>query len=254
MKTKPLTSIVVFAAMAHHAPYCAGQGNVVYYGANSNALNVAFVDTNLSQKVQSAIVADLRICLQEWGKESELRLRDNEDSAGYLYNWTRSPHYRKGIAFPRNIVSNGPSGVALQIPETLSDAYTNAFAFAVANSNVVAAAYEFVAFMSSTNFHSVTPNQITNYIFYNKAPPILYDLSFSDITNSLRMQTYHPPSVLGFYHSAEGPATNNLWMSLPSSSVEYGERLNWGQFPPAIWHEGKWKFCIWEENPNYTLP
>ncbi|MCL2104393.1 MAG: hypothetical protein FWH21_04970 [Kiritimatiellaeota bacterium] len=246
MKTSPLILTASLAAALSGF----GQSNIVYYGINSNALDVVFVDTNLSQKAQSAIVTDLRICLSEWGKTGELRLRDNAGFAGYLYIGTSCPHYPEGIEFPDNIVSNGTAGIALQIPKDLSDAYTNAFKFAAANAKAFAAANTFVAFVSSTNFNSVPPKQISDYILYNKAPAKLYELAFSDITNSLRKQTYYPPSVLGFYHSTEGPASKNLWMFVPSSS---NDRKDWAPFP-AIWHKGKWKFCIWEDNPQYNLP
>jgi len=251
MKTRPVIFVITAMLGTSH---CIGQSNVVYYGTNSNALNVVFVDTNLSKKVQSAIVTDLRICLLEWGKKSELRLRDNEGFAGYFRVGTRCPHYPESIDFPKNIVSNGTAGVALQISKELSDAYTNAFAFAAANAKAFAAANAFVTFVSSTNFHNVTASQISDYILYNKAPPALYELAFSDITNSLRKQTYYLPSVLGFAHAPKGPAEVNLWMQIPSSyPVPSTDRKSWNAFP-AIWHDGKWKFCIWEENPRYNLP
>jgi len=55
--------IVVSAAMMLYTPYCIGQSNVVYYGVNTNALAVTFVDTNLSAAAQASIVSDLQICL-----------------------------------------------------------------------------------------------------------------------------------------------------------------------------------------------
>ena len=238
---------IILTICAFYTALCCAQSNVVYYGINSNALDVVFVDTNLSAKVKSAIVADLNLCLQAWGKTTEFRLgADDPAFFAHLHNPKICPHYPEGIEFPEDIM-NTPDGPALLISKELSDAYTNAFAFAVANTNAVKAAYEFVRFVSSTNFHNVTSKQISNYVLYNKATPKIYELSFSSITNSLRMQTYYPPSVLGFYYSAEGPATKNLWMLLPSSSPDYGGHLDWSPFPPAIWHNGKWKFCAWEE-------
>ena len=200
---KPQTALTVFT---FYATVCCGQSNVVYYGANSNSLDVVFVDTNLNASVRSNIVADLNICLQKWGKKGELCLWDNEDTAGYLYIGSACPSYPEGIKFPKSVVSNGVSGVALQIPKELSDAYTNAFAFAAAHSNEVKAAYEFVKFVSSTNFHSVTPQQISDYALYNQLPPRGYELGFHDITNELRYVTFYTPSVLGFHHSPQGSA------------------------------------------------
>ena len=253
MNRNKLNLVVCATTLLLPVSYCTGQSNTVYYGVNSNALAVVFVDTNLSTSVKSNIVVDLNICLREWGKESELRLWEDEDTAGYLYNWKSCPHYPDGIDFPDDIVSNGASGVALRIPKELSDAYTNAFAFAATNSNTVAAAYEFVRFVSSTNFHTITVNQITNYVLFNKAPPRLYEMEFHSLTNDLSHQTYYPPSALGIHYREEGPAKSNLWMFVPCTSVDEGGGLNWSPLP-ALWHGGRWKFCIWEDEPHYNLP
>ena len=246
------TKSVILCTVCATALSCFGQSNVVYYGANSNALDVVFADTNLSQKAKSAIVADLRICLLGWGKQTELRLgADAPAFVAHLSNPDTCPHYPNGVDFPDDIVDTS-NGFALQIPKDLSDVYTNAFAFAVANAKAVAAANAFVKFVSSTNFNNMTSGQLSNYVLFNKAPAILYELDFVNTTNSLRMQTYYLPSVLGFYQSKEGPAAKNLWMLIPSSRPS-DDSLFWHPFP-AIWHDGKWKFCLWQENPKYTLP
>ena len=247
MKTK---SVLVAAMLC--ACYCAGQSNIVYYGVHSNAISLAFADTNLSESAQSAITADLRICLSEWGKRSELYMRNKGESIGYLYNFKSSPHYPEDISFPREIVSNGVSGLALQIPKALSDAYTNAFAFADANSNIVAAAYEFVAFISSSNFVSLSSNALPNYIlFKNKYSETITESNeivrlASQIIPGLCYQTFYTPSVLGFYYSPEGPSVSNLWLNIPSSTHPATNTTEWAGYP-VLWHNGKWVFCSWNE-------
>ena len=247
MNIKQTVSLsVLFASALLLGDLCYGQSNVVYYGAHSNALSLAFADTNLSELAKSAITEDLRVCLSEWGKQSELYMRNKGESIGYLYNFKSSPHYPEDITFPREIVSNGVSGLALQIPKALSDAYTNAFAFAAANSNIVAAAYEFAAYLSSTNFYTITSNEIVNVVLVKNATPNMYLLSFADTTNSLRKQTYYPPSVLSFNYSPNGPAVSNLWMLVPCSiPLRYMDGKGWNAFP-AIWHDNKWKIGIWD--------
>ena len=253
MQTKPAILFTLCAIMLY-STHCFGKSYVVHYGTNSNALNVAFADTNLSEKAQSAIVADLNLCLQEWGKGSELRLgADDPAFVAHLHNYKRCPHYPEGIDFPDDIMET-PNGLALQIPKNLSDAYTNAFKFAAANAKAFTAANAFVMFVSSTNFHNVTPKQISNYVLYNKLPQEVYEQDFAAITNDLRQQTFYLPSVLGFVSAPVGPAQNNLWMRVPySSTPPSSTRKNWDSFS-AIWHMGKWKFCIWEDNPQYNLP
>ncbi|HOO42045.1 MAG TPA: hypothetical protein PK653_11395 [Syntrophales bacterium] len=92
--------------------YCAGQSNIVYYGTHSNAISLAFADTNLSESAKSAITADLRVCLSEWGK-GELRMMNEGDYVGYIDNPTRCPHYPEDMEFPEKVVSNGVSGLGL---------------------------------------------------------------------------------------------------------------------------------------------
>ena len=251
---KTVSPSILFVSVLLLVNQCHGQSNVVYYGTNASPINVAFADASLSVSAQASIVADLQVCLSEWGKETYLSLdlgADEPGLIGYLERPSISPHYPENIEFPKG-VTNTPSGPALYIPKKLSNAYTNAFAFAAANSNIVAAAYEFVAFVSSTNFFSVTSNQIANYFLFNQATPQLYQLAFHDLTNSVHGSSYYPPSVLGFHYSPEGPTPTNLWLYIPSSSPVCGY-IEWGPVT-AIWHDGKWKFSIWEKEPHYELP
>lgn len=243
--------ITVFVVAMPCVPYCVGQTNVLFYGTNASSIGVSFVDTNLSVSAQASIVTDLQICLNEWGNKSELRLRNKENSAGFFYNSTQCPHYPETIDFPDNVVSNGIAGYSLQIPKTLSDAYTNAFAFAAANSNIVAAAYEFVAFVSSSNFPSISSNALPNYIMFkngladaNAESNAIVNLA-SQIIPDLCDQAYYPPSILGFKYSPEGPVATNLWMQIPNSSPSAG-RGDWGK-TTVLWHDNKWRFCVWTD-------
>ncbi len=228
------------------ATCCFGQSNVVFYGANTNAIAVAFVDVNLSAAAQASIVSDLQLCLQNWGQGSELYLRNKGESVGYLDNSDRNPCYSGNITFPENVVSNGTGGLALQIPRSLSDAYTNAFAFAAANSNIIAAAYAFVAFVSSSNFVSLSSNALPNYLLEKNTTSNEIVADARATLSELRNQTYYPPSILGFQYSETGPAPTNLWMLVPCSSPSGGGYVEWSPFP-AIWHDGKWKFCMWTD-------
>ena len=234
------------------ACYCTGQSNIVYYGTNASPISLAFADTNLSVSAKSAITADLRVCLSEWGKETYLSLdlgADEPGLIGYLERPSISPHYPEDIDFPKG-VTNTPSGPALQITKALSDAYTNAFAFAAANSNIVSAAYDFVSFVSSSNFPCISSNALPNYIMFKNALPdanaesnAIVNLA-PQIMPDLCEQTYYPPSILGFTHSPEGPAATNLWMQVPNSSPSAGGGKDWGK-TTVLWHDNKWRFCVW---------
>ncbi len=229
------------------------QSNVVFYGSGSNALNVAFADVTLSAAAKSTITADLNLCLSVWGKEAQLSIEHGADEpgfVGYLERASKSPHWPDNLEFPEGLVSNATTGLALYIPRNLSDAYTNAIAFATANSNAIAAAYQFVSFVNSTNFAKIQPTSMPNYIMFknalpdaaaesnaivNLAPQIMEDILYS---------SYYKPSLLGFYNSANGPAQDNLWVLVPIS-IPRGEKPRAWETLAAIWHEGKWRFCDW---------
>jgi hypothetical protein len=231
--------------MVLHAPYCAGQGNAVFYGASSNSIGVSFIDANLSPSTRALIVADLQVCLQEWGKQTQFRLGANDPAfVAHLDNPKTCPHYPDELNFPNHVI-NSPNGFALQIPKKLSDAYTNAFTFAAANSNAVTAAHDFVAFVSSSNFFStVTSNTIHNYILVKEMPRQYYQAEFSGIVEGLfQYLKYYPPSLLGFYCSTNGPGTNNLYLRLPAKTNPGYGYDEWDGFP-AIWHDNKWKICL----------
>ncbi len=239
---KTVSLSVLFVSVLLQVDLCYGQSNVVYYGANSNAISLAFADTNLSESAKSAITADLRVCLSEWGK-GELRMRIKGDSVGYIDNPTHCPHYPEDIEFPENVVPSGAAGLALHIPKKLSDAYTNAFAFAAANSNIVAAAYEFVAFAASSNFMNIASNTLPDYVILKNVTTNQVVSIAGEILTDLHDQTYYPPSILGFYYDQWGPETTNLWMNIPCSILSHGNMLSWFTFH-AIWHDGKWRFCM----------
>ena len=220
------------------ASLCHAQTNIVYYGANTNALNVVFEDTALSASNQTLIVADLNVCLQSgWGRQAELYLRDKEDTIGYLYT-EESPYYR---GFPRDIVAT-PGGPALHIPQWLSNAYTNSFAFTAAHSNIVAAAYAFVAFAVSPDFANLPGSEVLNYYFAVPARDLSNGNDQKAIAD-LASYDYEPPSIrsFGYMKSKTDPGSEWFIMTIPVSYSPYGG-IMMTRSTPAIWHDERWKF------------
>jgi len=244
---KPYTTLII--ALSGHL---LGFGQPYFLQWQTNSINVAFADEGLPDSLKKSIVADLSLCFQGWAANAEIMLREKGESAGYMDYGTHNPYYRDGVVFPKNIITNSSGGIALQIPKTLSDTYTNAFAFADANSNIVAAAYEFVAFISSSNFVSLSSNALPNYIlFKNKYSETITESNeivrlASQIIPGLCYQTFYTPSVLGFYYSPEGPSASNLWLNIPSSTHPATNTTEWAGYP-VLWHNGKWVFCSWNE-------
>jgi len=197
---KTVRPLILSAFVLLQVTLCHGQSNVVYYGVNSNSISVSFVDTSLSVSAQASIVVDLQVCLNEWGKKTYLSLdlgADEPGLIGYLERPSISPHYPENIEFPEG-VTNTPSGPALLIPKALSDAYTNAFAFAAANSNIVAAAYEFVAFVSSSNFVAISSNDLPNYVLQKNTTSNEIIADAQETISELRCQTFYPPAFWAF--------------------------------------------------------
>ena len=242
---KPYTTLII--ALSGHL---LGFGQPYFLQWQTNSINVAFADEGLSDSLKESIVADLSLCFQGWAANAEIMLREKGESAGYMDYGTHNPYYRDGVVFPKNIITNSSGGIALQIPKTLSDTYTNAFAFAAANSNIVAAAYEFVAFVSSTNFPGMSSNALPDYIMFKNALPDANAESNAIVNLAPQIipdvcgQTYYPPSILGFTYSSDGPAATNLWMQVPNSSPSAGGGKDWGK-TTVLWHENKWRFCVW---------
>ena len=248
MKTGTIVHLAFSTAMLFYASYCKGQSNVVYYGTNSNALDVVFADTNLSAKVKSAITVDLNLCLQEWGKTAELFLWEDEDTidegiVGQLSIGTVCPHYPEDVKFPENIVSNGTHGVALQITKELSDAYLKAFAFTNANAKAVKAAYKFVSLIRSDNFiASLTPANISGYVFVKQYKAKDYVEEFEDIVGAcFEDPKYLLPSVLGFREQKTGFLRKNIFLALPAYTIPDDNGFVEWESLPAIWKDGKWK-------------
>ena len=98
--------IFVFAMLC--CQHCVGQTNIVFYGTNASSIGVSFVDTNLSASAKTSIVADLQLCLQAWGKETQFRLgADDPDFVANLYNSDSTLYNPKAIDVPDNLFQTG---------------------------------------------------------------------------------------------------------------------------------------------------
>jgi len=241
----PLLAIILTAFLSR------AQTNIVYYGAETNALNVVFADTTLSVSNQTLIVADLNLCLQSgWGKEIKLGMGHDDPAfvAHLSYSW-QCPHYDP---FPEDIVAT-PNGHALQITQELSDAYTNdfAWAWAASHSNIVVAGYAFVEFLSSTNFPNIQANDWPNYYLVpNKTDAELIAIAHHHIS-AFSKYTFYPPSIRGFgtYEFAAEPGIEYVIMMIPNSHTPYFYGTTF-----AIYHDERWKIMDIRWIYNFDAP
>ena len=212
----------------------------------TNSINIVLVDTTLSSNQTKLIYADLQDRVENWSMSTKSVLYNivEDEHVGYISNTSWNPYYYENILFPNLLTTNNIGKLAIEIPKSLSDVYTNAFAWAETNSNKVVAATEFALFLSSSNFvNTVTSNTVHNYGLYERSGLDVYAENFHDITNSLLMYTYYPPSILGFEYNDRGPDPTNLWVKIPTTFQLYG-KTKWSSMP-AIWHDGKWKISFW---------
>ena len=215
-------------------------------GLGTNTVAVSFGSASLSTAEKEFIVEDLQRCVGLWGEGTKLRFRNDAGFVGYIDNPTLFPFYREGLVFPDNLVTNQNGDIALHIPTNLCVEYTNALAFTTANSNIVASARSFVAFVASTNFLNISSNEMANYVLVKNPSSDYYAKNYPTIISELQDQRYLQPSILGFYYSGQGPDVTNLWLNVPCTSDSGYAKPEWSAFP-AIWNDGKWKFCIWNE-------
>ena len=136
----------------------------------TNTLNVSFQDSFIDLLQKQLIITDMQKCVNNpWGNRSKLIMfkpwQINSEYTGYV-SMRKSVCYKNDFEFPEDIITNNTGNSYLEITKKLSDAYTNAFEFVNTYSNEVAAAYNFVSFISSSNFvTNVTSNQIHNYLY-----------------------------------------------------------------------------------------
>ena len=219
----------------------------------TNTLGVSFADVHLTQNHMNKIFTDLKICFNStWLTNATINKRsENMEFSKYVSYWKDYIWYANGIEFPYNIKTDNSGNMFLHVRKELSDSYTNAFEFANANSNAVVAAYDFVSYVSSSNFVvNVTSNQLHNYIFIKEiTDDNMYAQAFDELWPIyFGYPRYYPPSILGFYYSSEGPEDTNLWVQLPTKLVFPDSSSNsWLPFT-ALWHDNKWKICTWH-NP-----
>ena len=216
----------------------------------TNTLGIIFVDDTLSLSQKEAIIADMQTCVDNpWGNEAEVYTYADwnikSDVIGDVSFHTKTYSY-DGFSFPRNLVTNDAGVLSLKVSQALSDAYTNAFVFTAANSNIVAAAYEFVSFIAYSNMvENVSSNTIINYVHSAGISSEKYALAFKFIMEDyFDYPTYYTPSVLGFTYDGTATNTSNIKLRLLTSSSPRGSYF---EFHPmnAIWIDNRWKLPIY---------
>ena len=244
-KTIPTIVLIIFCIVFSNA-------QVASLTIGTNTMGVSFMDTTLPLTYKNKIITDLQNCVNNpWGERVKINRRNEAEFPKYLSFHSLNTCYYGDIEFPKNISTNDVGDMFLYVPQKLSDAYTNAFEFAGANSNAVAAAYDFISLISSDTFLNTTSsNQIHNYVFIKEVTTNeMYALGFDEIWPIyFQYPKYYTPSILGFFYSNDGPEATNLWLQIPVSlsAAPRVSSYSWLTYT-AIWHENKWKICTWND-------
>ena len=211
----------------------------------TNTLGVSFVYTSLSSIQKDQILADLKICVNNpWGDEVEIDRYNENEFVGCLSPRIKGVIYPKNIEFPRNLITNNLGELSLQIPQKLSDSYTNAFVFVNSNSNIVSSAYEFVSFITYSNMvANVSSNSIINYIYEEGAPSGMYEMEFNEILKYyFQPVQYHPQSILGLFYDGVSTNAYNIKMNILCSQ-QITSYFEYSQME-IIWHNNRWKLHV----------
>lgn len=217
---------------------------------STNRFGVLFEETSISEALRAFIVADVQRCYNAWGTNVVVKPNLPVRHGSYIRARVfMGPYYVENpsapeVEFPEDIVTNSLGQLSLSISTGLIQKYTDALAFKTNNLDKVQAADAFVDFLSSPEFAHVTSNEVANYILYKDLPPEGYLLSGEGIVKDLTSQEFHRPSILGFYHSPNGPDPTNLCV-LVTTIKRIRTPSSCFHAMPAIWHDGKWKINMW---------
>ena len=240
MRTVLIFGVVATMASALMGDLCADRSFSI---AGTNFI-FQFEDAHLSISNQHRIADDI-VMIRNFGVASEIEIDPIDGFDGYICNdnLEDTPYFDPELEFPRFFKSVNSTN-ALFIPQKLSNAYTNAFAFLDSDTNMFLSAHLFVEAFASNRLDSTPSNQIYRLVYYPNATQQEYELMRDSIVGDLKCQTYGHPSALSFHQT--GPGTNRfphsaIWMRVPTLSWSSFAHKNLFQIFHAFWYDGMWR-------------
>lgn len=216
----------------------------------TNHLDVSFEAVGVSPALKDFIFADLQRCYSAYGTNATISVYGEGE---YAYTTeiplVFGPYAKLNTSLPREIVTNNAGNLFLSISSSLIEKYEATISFKTNNLSAIQAADAFVDFLNTTNILGVASNQIANFVLYKNTTAQEYEDMADRRKAELYSNDFYHPSILGFYHAETGPTSptgTNLWMLVPVNGKETREYPNFDVFP-AIWHDGHWKFCSWQD-------
>lgn len=218
----------------------------------TNHFDVVFEDASTPSLLRDFIVADVQRCYETWGTnvtfEPNLPVRHGSYIRANVFMgpyYLEDPSDRRSIDVPEDIITNSVGQLSLMVPSIIIQKYADGLAFKTNHLAQVQAADAFVDFVSSSAFADIPSNQVSNYILYQDLSPQGYLENGEAFVKDLSGQIFFRPSILGFTYRDKGPDSTNLWVFIPTALKI--KRPAWSfDVLPAMWHDGKWKFCFWD--------
>ncbi len=217
----------------------------------TNHFDVVFENASAPSSLKDFIIEDVQRCYEAWGTNTEIRSSRAITHVMKIYPpvfmgpYYMEDLYAEDLNVPEDIVTNTTGQLALKIPSVLIQKYAESFVFKTNHLAQVQAADAFVDFVSSAAFTNIPSNQVSNYFMVKDATPQTYLDSSETIIQDIASCDFFAPSILGFTYNERGPDVTNLWVFVPVISKQRTVSSVFDVFP-AIWHDGKWKFCLWD--------
>jgi hypothetical protein len=211
----------------------------------TNHFDMAFETSFISTTLKDFIFNDIQRCYAAYGTNAEITPYERGGYAYYIQaDVAEGPYATSQVELPGDIVTNSVGQLALRVPAGLISKYAEAYVFKTNNLAKVQAADDFVDFLGSADFPNISSNAVKNYILYDLTNDNLYAEMAAEIIQEGFSNTYYRPSILGFeFASNYGPPGTNLLVRIPSHTK--GKPSPTYDFFPAIWHDGRWKICLW---------
>lgn len=193
-----------------------------------------FEDGTLAENERVRIASDVAAL---WEDQPGSVVQSGGEGRERLFNdsvWA-SP-YQNGMDVPERIVDVGTNRCLL-VSKAVSDTYREAFAFAAARTNEIAALAGFVAALQPSALSNATPAQVSSLLFGESN----FDAAAaSRIVADLSEVQFGRPSLLGFRIATGGElhvSPGALLLALPCHIRSSGRWEIW----PATWLDGHWQ-------------
>lgn len=167
--------------------------------SGATTFNIGYEDGTLTESEKTAICIDVKQYRTFW-TNFVVAIADEASGTGYLVerNVALSPIQRKGVKMPRKFHRDQTGALTLQVEQSLSNHYKDAFLWKDANTNKVEAAERFVAFLDGDSLSATPWTDLANIYYQSHVSTNLHQRHYAAILAEIGRFTYSTPSVLSY--------------------------------------------------------